>query len=51
MFSNYLKTAWRNLIRNKGFSVINIMGLASGLSCSLMIMLWVNDEKNVDAFP
>lgn len=50
MFSNYLKTAWRNIIRSKGFSVINIMGLALGLACSLMIMLWVNDEKNVDAF-
>ncbi len=50
MFNNYLKTAWRNIIRSKGFSVINIMGLALGLACSLMIMLWVNDEKNVDAF-
>src|SRR6185312_12222596 len=50
MFKNYLKTAWRNVIRSKGFSVINIMGLALGLACSLMIMLWVNDEKSVDAF-
>ncbi len=50
MFRNYLKTAWRNVIRSKGFSVINIMGLALGLACSLVIMLWVNDEKSVDAF-
>ena len=50
MFKNYFKTAWRNIIRNKGFSAINIMGLALGLACSLMIMLWVNDEKSVDAF-
>ncbi|MFT4152959.1 ABC transporter permease [Parafilimonas sp.] len=50
MFSNYVKTAWRNIIRGKGFSIINIMGLALGLACSLTIMLWVNDEKNVDAF-
>jgi putative ABC transport system permease protein len=50
MFSNYLKTAWRNIIRSKGFSAINIVGLALGLACSLLIMLWVNDEKNVDAF-
>ena len=50
MFSNYLKTAWRNIVRSKGFSIINIMGLALGLACSLIIMLWVNDEKNVDAF-
>ncbi len=50
MFKSYLKTAWRNIIRSKGFSVINIMGLALGLACSLIIMLWVNDEKSVDAF-
>jgi hypothetical protein len=50
MIRNYFKTAWRNIIRNKGFSVINIMGLALGLACSLVIMLWVNDEKSVDAF-
>ena len=50
MIRNYIKTAWRNLIRSKGFSIINIMGLALGLACSLIIMLWVNDEKSVDAF-
>src|SRR6476469_4048688 len=50
MFKNYLKTAFRNLWRNKVFSLINIMGLALGLACSLLIMLWVNDEKNIDAF-
>src|SRR6476620_10077389 len=50
MFKNYLKTAWRNIIRNKAFSVINITGLAMGLACSLLIMLWVQDEKSVDAF-
>jgi ABC-type antimicrobial peptide transport system permease subunit len=50
MFKNYFKTAWRNIIRGRGFSVINIMGLSLGLSCSLIIMLWVNDEKSVDTF-
>jgi putative ABC transport system permease protein len=50
MFKNYFITAWRNIIRNKGFSIINIMGLALGLACSLIIMLWVNDEKSVNAF-
>ncbi|HEX5154410.1 MAG TPA: ABC transporter permease [Parafilimonas sp.] len=50
MFRNYLKTAFRNLWRNKAFSLINIMGLALGLACSLLIMLWVNDEYQVDAF-
>jgi ABC-type antimicrobial peptide transport system permease subunit len=50
MIKNYLKIAWRNIVRNKAFSIINIMGLALGLACSLLIMLWVNDEKNIDAF-
>jgi ABC-type antimicrobial peptide transport system permease subunit len=50
MFKNYFKTALRNLWKNKVFSFINIMGLALGLACSLIIMLWVKDEYNVDAF-
>ncbi len=50
MFRNYFKTAVRNLWKNKIFSFINIMGLALGLACSLLIMLWVKDEYSVDAF-
>ena len=50
MLKNYFKIAWRNLIRNKAFSTINILGLALGLACSLLIMLWVQDERSVDAF-
>src|SRR4051794_14483014 len=50
MFSNYLKTAWRNITRNKAFSAINILGLALGLCCSLLISLWVYDEYSIDAF-
>ena len=50
MLKNYLKTAFRNLWKNKAFSFINIMGLALGLACSLLIMLWVSDEYKVDAF-
>ncbi|HZZ75809.1 MAG TPA: ABC transporter permease, partial [Puia sp.] len=50
MFKNYLKTAYRNLLKNKAFSLINIMGLALGLACSLLIMLWVNEEYKMDAF-
>ena len=50
MIKNYFKTAWRNLLRNKAFSLINIMGLALGLTCCLLIMLWVNDEYNMNAF-
>src|SRR5882724_2122064 len=50
MLKNYLRTAWRNLIRNKSFSIINISGLAMGMTCSLLIMLWVQDERKVDNF-
>ena len=50
MFRNYLLTAVRNLRKNKVFSLINIMGLALGLACSLLIMLWVNDEYHIDKF-
>jgi putative ABC transport system permease protein len=50
MLKNYFLTAWRNLVRNKAFSLINILGLASGLTCSLLILLWVQDERRMDAF-
>ena len=41
MFKNYFKTAWRNLIKNKTQSAINITGLSVGLACSILIFLWV----------
>jgi putative ABC transport system permease protein len=50
MIRNYFKIAWRNLVKNKAFSLINISGLALGMACSLLIMLWVADEKHVDSF-
>jgi putative ABC transport system permease protein len=50
MIKNYLKTAWRNLWKNKTFSLINIMGLAFGMTCSLLIMLWVKDEYAINKF-
>jgi putative ABC transport system permease protein len=50
MLRNYLTTAIRNFWKNKTFSFINILGLALGMACSLLIVLWVNDERNVDAF-
>lgn len=50
MLKNLLKTAWRNLLRNKAFSFINIFGLVLGMGCSLLIFLWVQDERNMDAF-
>jgi putative ABC transport system permease protein len=50
MFSNYLKIAWRNLLRNKVYSAINIGGLAVGLAVSLLILLFVIHEQNYDRF-
>jgi putative ABC transport system permease protein len=50
MFKNYIKTAIRNLIRNRVYSIINIVGLAIGIACAAMILMWVNDEQNFDSF-
>ena len=50
MFRNYLKTALRNLVRNKSFSAINLSGLALGMACSLLILMWVYDEYSMNAF-
>ncbi|WP_332368022.1 ABC transporter permease [Spirosoma telluris] len=50
MILNYVKIAWRNLTRNKAFSIINVAGLALGMACSLLILLWVQDERHVDSF-
>ncbi|HYE54506.1 MAG TPA: ABC transporter permease [Chitinophagaceae bacterium] len=50
MFRNYLKTAWRNLLKSKIFSFINILGLAIGLCCFLLISLYVVDELSYDKF-
>jgi ABC-type antimicrobial peptide transport system permease subunit len=50
MIKNYLKVAWRNLFRNKFFSTINILGLALGMACSILILLWVQNELSIDNF-
>lgn len=50
MFSNFIKTAWRNLLKNKVFSFINILGLAIGLCCFLLITMYVLDETSFDKF-
>jgi putative ABC transport system permease protein len=50
MLKNYLLVAFRNLKKNKLFSFINIVGLALGIACSLLILLWVHDERGMDAF-
>lgn len=50
MFKNYIKIAWRNLIRNKSFSLLNIAGLSIGLSVFALIVLWINFELGFDRF-
>jgi putative ABC transport system permease protein len=50
MFKNYLKIAIRNLWKNKGFSAINIFGLASGLAICLLIIFYVNNELGYDQY-
>jgi putative ABC transport system permease protein len=50
MFKNYIKIAWRNLWKNKLFSFINIFGLAIGISCCILIFLYVQNELSYDTF-
>ncbi len=50
MLKNYFKTAWRNLFRNKGFSITNIFGLAIGMASTIFILLWVHNELTYDKF-
>lgn len=50
MFRNYLKIAWRNLIKNKSYFFINILGLSIALTVSFLMLLWVYDEYNMDKF-
>jgi len=50
MLKNYFKIAWRNLWKNRFLSSINIFGLATGLACSLLIFLFVNDELSYDRY-
>ncbi len=50
MIRNYFKVAIRNLLRQKGFSFINIFGLALGISCTALIGIWVTDELSYDRF-
>ncbi len=50
MLKNYLKIALRNLLRHKGYSFINIAGLAVGITCCLLILLFVQDELSYDRY-
>lgn len=50
MFNNYFKIAFRNLLRNKGFSSINILGLTIGMASAILIFLWMQNEVSYDRF-
>jgi len=50
MFKNYLKIAWRNLKKNKGYTAINVGGLALGMAVTLIIGLWVQDELSYNSY-
>lgn len=50
MFKNYLKIALRNITKHKAYSLINISGLAIGMACTVLILLWIQDELSTDRF-
>ena len=50
MLKSYFKIAWRNLFRNKGFATTNLLGLTIGITCTIFILLWVQDELAYDKF-
>ena len=50
MLKNYIKIALRNFLRHRGYTFINIAGLAIGIACCILIMLWVQDELSYDRF-
>jgi putative ABC transport system permease protein len=50
MYKSYFKIAWRNLMKNIGYSSINIVGLATGMTVAILIGLWVADEVSFDSY-
>ena len=50
MLENYFKIAWRNLVKNKVYSAINIVGLAAGMAVAMLIGLWISDEVTFDNY-
>jgi putative ABC transport system permease protein len=50
MFRNNIKLAWRYLLKDRAFTLLNLLGLATGLACAIMIYCWVDDETHVDTF-
>jgi putative ABC transport system permease protein len=50
MLENYFKIAWRNLLKNKIYSIINVLGLAAGMAVAILIALWIWDEVTYDKY-
>ncbi|NIM12551.1 MAG: FtsX-like permease family protein [Candidatus Aminicenantes bacterium] len=50
MFKNYLKTTLRNIVRHKGYSFINIAGLAIGMACCILLVVYINSELSFDKY-
>ena len=50
MFKNYVKLAWRNLLKDRQFSLLNLLGLSVGLACALLIGVWVADEWHMEKY-
>lgn len=50
MLRNYIKIAFRNLLRNKVYSLINVLGLAAGLTCAILLFLYIQDELSYDNY-
>jgi putative ABC transport system permease protein len=50
MFRNNLKIAWRHLLKDRQFTLLNVLGLSAGLACTLLIWFWVKDEMSFDKF-
>ena len=48
MLKNYFRIIWRNFIRDRQFSLLNLAGFSTGLACALLIWLWASDEKHMD---
>ncbi len=50
MFRSFVVIAWRNLLKNKAFSFLNITGLAIGMASAVLILLWIENEVSYDRF-
>jgi len=50
MLKNHFRLAWRNLLKDRQFTLLNGIGLSTGLACAILIWLWTSDERKVDQF-